>query len=67
MSDVRHEDGTNLVSDGAEPRKIVGARVDRSTAPQSIMAGRKINACLRNSSHSMMPVSGRTLYGRDSK
>ena len=29
VSDVRHEDGTNLIRDDAEPRKIDGARVGR--------------------------------------
>ena len=31
VSDVRHEDGTNLIRDGAEPRKIAGARVGRGS------------------------------------
>ena len=31
MSDVLHEDGINLIRDGAEPRKIDGARVGRGT------------------------------------
>ena len=29
--DVHHEDGINLIRDGAEPRKIDGARVGRGT------------------------------------
>ena len=31
VSDVHHEDGINLIRDGAEPRKINGARVGRGT------------------------------------
>ena len=31
VGDVRHEDGTNLIRDGAEPRKIDGARVGRGS------------------------------------
>ena len=31
VSDVRHEDGANLIRDGAEPRKIDGARLGRGT------------------------------------
>ena len=31
VSDVHREDGTNLIRDGAEPRKIDGARVGRGT------------------------------------
>ena len=31
VSDVRHEDSINLIRDGAEPRKIDGARVGRGT------------------------------------
>ena len=31
VSDVHHEDGTNLIRDGAEPRKIESASVGRGT------------------------------------
>ena len=31
VGDVRHEDGTNLIRDVAEPRKIDGAREGRGT------------------------------------